>query len=79
MYSMRKKTFPPPCLTTVDIIWSRMLCDRCVTVARPSFNRSMSAVGLYCTGWPLLYKCDMRGATQLSRMLQWRRVYMVRR
>ena len=40
----------PPCLTTVGIVWSRPLCDRCVTVVGPSLNRSISAVGLYKRG-----------------------------
>ena len=46
----------PPCLTTVDIVWSRPLCDRCVMVVGPymcvgpSLNRSISAVELYKRG-----------------------------
>ena len=33
IYSTRQKNLSiPPCLTTVDIVWSRPLCDRCMTV-----------------------------------------------
>ena len=45
-----KKLSIPPCLTTVDIVWSRPLRDRGGTVAGPSLNRSISAVGLYKRG-----------------------------
>ena len=35
----QKKLSIPPCLTTVDIVWSRPLCDRCMTVVRPLHDR----------------------------------------
>ena len=45
---MRQKKLPiPPSLTTIYIVWSRPLCDSCVTMMRPSLNRSISVVGLY--------------------------------
>ena len=47
---IKKNLSIPQCLTTVDIVWSRPLCDRCVTVAGPSLNRSISAVVLYKHG-----------------------------
>ena len=44
---VKKKLSIPPCFTTVDIVWSRPLCDHCVTVAGLSLNRSISAGGLH--------------------------------
>ena len=45
---MRQKKLPiQPSLTTIYIVWSRPLCDSCVTMTRPSLNRSISVVGLY--------------------------------
>ena len=39
-YSTRQFFFYiPPCLTTIDIVWSRPLCDRCRTVVRPLHDR----------------------------------------
>ena len=49
-YASKKNLSIPPCLTTVDIVWSRPLCDHCVTMAGPSLNRSISAVELYKRG-----------------------------
>ena len=39
-YSTRHKNLSiPPCLTTIDIVWSRPLCDRCVTIVVPLRDR----------------------------------------
>ena len=53
------------------IVWSRPLCDRCVSVAEPSLNRSISAVGVYKRG---VRRYTIIGATQLSRALQRHRI-----
>ena len=45
IYSTRQKKLSiPSCLTTVDIVWSRPLCDRCRTVAGPLCDRCMTVV-----------------------------------
>ena len=49
-YALKKNLSIPPCLTTVDIVWSRPLCDCCGTVAGLSLNRSIAVVGLYKRG-----------------------------
>ena len=48
---VKKQLSIPPCLTTVDIVWSRPLCDRCRTVVWPLHDRCVTVA------WPLCDRC----------------------